>query len=203
MKTKIALAVAATLITTSVIAKDRVYLSESIRLAEDAHVSFDIRVGSLHIETYDGDIMELDIEVKEGDNGWFSSADMEDVELDIDGDDEDISLEVDVEDVVQKWRVKLPRTASIDIDLGVGEVDIENFERSAFIDVGVGEVDIELVSDDYREIELESGVGGADLDGFKGADRERNMVNESIRWRGKGEYDIEVDVGVGDIDVRD
>lgn len=203
MKTKIALAIAATLLTSAAFAEDKVNLSHSITLAENATVSFEIAVGSIVIETWDKDVMELDIEVKEGDNGWFSSADMDEVELDISGNNDDISLEIDVEDVVQKWHVKLPKTASIDIDLGVGEVDVELFERSASIDVGVGEVDLELASDNYREIELESGVGGADLDGFKGAERERNIVNESIRWRGEGKYDIEIEVGVGDIDVRD
>ncbi|BDX06530.1 hypothetical protein [Planctobacterium marinum] len=203
MKTKIALAIAATLFTSASFAKDRVNLSESIDLSENAQVHFEVAVGSIQIETYDGDTIKLDIEVKESDNDWFSSADLDDVELKVRGDADDISLEIDVEDVVQTWIVKLPKTANIEIDLGVGEVEIEDFERSASIDVGVGEVDIELASDNYREIELESGVGGADLDGFKGADRERNIVNESIEWRGTGEYEIEIDVGVGDIDVRD
>ena len=185
MKTKIALAIAATLFTTASFAKDRINLSESIDLSSNAKVHFEIAVGSIQIETYDGDTMKLDIEVKESDNDWFSSADLDDVELKVTGDSDNIALEIDVEDVVQTWIVKLPKTANVEIDLGVGEVEIE------------------LASDNYHEIELESGVGGADLDGFRGADRERNMVNESIEWRGTGEYEIEVDVGVGDIDVRD
>lgn len=203
MKTKIALAIAATLIAQSSFAKDKVTLQESIKLTPESSVHFEVPVGSLTMETYDGDTLELEIEVKEADSDWFNSADLDEVELMIDQRETSVLLEIDMEDIVQKWSVRIPKNVHVNIDLGVGEVEIDGFERSASIDVGVGEVDIDLDSDNYREIELETGVGDVDLRGFKNIDRERNLVNESIRWRGEGEYDIEIEVGVGEINVQD
>lgn len=203
MKTKIALIIAATLVTQTSFAKDKVNLQQSIKLTAESTVHFEVPVGSLDIETYNGDTLELDIEVKEADSDWFSSADLEDVELTIDQRDNAVLLEIDMEDVVQKWSVRIPKNIHLDIDLGVGEVEIDDFERTATIDVGVGEVDIDLENDNYRLIDLETGVGDVDLRGFNNIDRERNLVNESIRWRGKGEYDLEIEVGVGEINVQE
>ena len=70
-----------------------------------------------------------------------------------------------------------------------------------FVEVGVGEVDVRLADNDYRKVELETGVGGTDLNGFKGVSQERSIVSENTSWRGDGEYVISVEVGVGEVDV--
>jgi len=202
MKTKVALAIFAVLFTTASMAKSSVTLKERINIDANADIHFEVAVGSVEIETYDGDEIILEIEVKEGDNDWFKSVDLDEAELAVRNSGSKVHLEIDMEDIVQQWQVRIPNNANIDIDLGVGEVSIEDFARDAIIDLGVGEVDIELADKNYRRIELESGVGGADLDGFSGADRERNIVNEQITWRGNGDYEINIDVGVGDIDVK-
>jgi hypothetical protein len=202
MKLKAGVAIFALLFTTASLGKDRVTLEETISVEAQSTIHFDIPVGSLEITTYDGDKVILEVEVKEADSDWFSSVDLDDVEIDITQSGTKLHLEIEKEDVVQKWEVKIPSDASLNIDLGVGEVDIDDFDRDANIDVGVGEVDVYLSGTNYREIELDSGVGGADLDGFSNIDRERAMVSESIEWTGKGDYDLIIDVGVGDIDVR-
>lgn len=201
MKTKVVLAIAAVLFSTASLGKSRVTLEETISIDAGSDIKIEVPVGSLTIETYDGDDIIVEIEIKESDNDWFSSPDLDDAELDIDKSDKSVHLEVDMEDVVQKWEMKIPKDAHLDIDLGVGEVEIEDFEGDAKIDVGVGEVDINLSGDNYREIDLESGVGGVDLDGFSRVDRERKLVSESVEWTGKGDYELNIDVGVGEVDV--
>lgn len=202
MKFKVAITIFAILFTTASLGKDRVTLEDTISANAESTIHVNVPVGSLEIETYDGDEIVLEVEVKEADNDWFKSVDLEDAEIEVRKNGDRIYLEIDMEDVVQSWQVKIPKDADLDIDLGVGEVDIEDFERSANIDVGVGEVDIYLSDDNYADIDLDSGVGGADLDGFKNVDRERAMISESVEWSGKGEHEINIDVGVGDIDVR-
>ena len=202
MKTKIALSILAVLFTTAAMAKDSVQLKETISVGENVDIHFDIPVGSLEVTTHDGNEIVIDVKVKEADNDWFKSVDLDDAEIDIDQNKRRVRLNIDLKDTVQDWEVKIPEDASIDVNIGVGGVEIEDFSRGADIDVGVGEVDIELTSTDYREIELEAGVGGTDLRGFDDYHNERNMVNESIEWHGNGKYEINIDVGVGDIDVR-
>lgn len=201
MKTKVALAIAAVLFSTASLGKSRVTLEETISIDANSSIKVEVPVGSLMIETYDGEDIIVEVEVKESDNGWFNSADLDDAEIDIDKSGKSVHLEIDMEDVVQKWEMKIPRDAHLDIDLGVGELDIEGFERDANIDVGVGEVDIELSGDNYREIELESGVGGVDLDGFRNIKDKRKLVSESVEWQGQGEYQLNVDIGVGEVEV--
>lgn len=197
----IAITIAA-LCTTSAFAKDKAFIDETVNVGTESTLHFDIGVGSLNIETYEGEDVILDVVVKEGDGDWFSSADLDNVKLKTRHSGSDYYFEVDEEDTVQEWRVRVPADSNLDIDVGVGEVDLEDVNRDLNIDVGVGEVDISLSDDNYREIELESGVGGADLSGFKNIEQERALVSESIEWRGKGEYRINVDIGVGEVDVR-
>lgn len=201
MKTKVALAIAAVLFSTASLGKSRVTLEETISIDANSSIKVEVPVGSLTIETYDGDDIILEVEIKESDNDWFSSADLDDAEIDIDKSGNSVHLEIDMEDVVQKWEMKIPKDAHLDIDLGVGEVEIDGFERDANIDVGVGEVDLNLSGNNYREIELESGVGGVDLNGFSNVDGKRKLVSESVEWRGKGDYELNIDVGVGEVDV--
>lgn len=202
MKLKVAVTIFAILFTAASLGKSRITLEETINIESDSAVYINIPVGSLEVETYDGDEIVLEVELKESDEGWFKSVDFDDAEIDIRQSGDKIHLEVDMEDVVQNWQVKLPESASLDIDLGVGQVNIEDFHQDANIDVGVGEVDVQLADDNYREIDLDSGVGGADLRGFKNVDRERAMISETVNWQGKGDFDLTIDVGVGDIEVR-
>lgn len=201
MKFKVAVTIFAVLFTTASLGKDKVTLEETISVDANTSIHIEVPVGSLEIETYSGDEIIVKVEVKEADNDWFSSPDFSDAQIDIDNSGKKVHLQIDMEDVVQKWEVKIPRDANLDIDLGVGGIEIEDFERDAFIDVGVGEVDVKLSSDNYREIELGAGVGDVDLDGFKNIDRERAIVSENIEWRGKGDHDLNIEVGVGDIEV--
>lgn len=201
MKFKVALTIFAVLFTAASLGKDKVTLEESITVEANASIHFEVPVGSLDITTYNGDEIIIKVEVEEADNDWFSSPDLSEAKIEIDNSGDKVHLEIDMEDVVQKWEVKIPHDANLDIDLGVGGIEIEDFERDAIIDVGVGEIDITLSSDNYREIELGAGVGDVDLDGFKNIDRDRAMVSENIEWRGKGDHDLNIEVGVGDIEV--
>ncbi|MBE1301695.1 MAG: hypothetical protein GJ680_17545 [Alteromonadaceae bacterium] len=182
--------------------KERIYLDDKFDVEKDSIIHIDVPVGSVEIETHDSDQVVIDIVVKEKNDGWFGGDDIEDAELEKDISGKKVRLEVDVDESQQEWRVKLPKSANIRVELGVGQVELENVERDVMVDVGVGEVDVELTDDNYRKISLESGVGGADLSGFKQVDRERAMVSESLYWRGEGEYLIDIEVGVGDIDVN-
>ncbi len=190
------------LASTHALAKDEVYLDDKFDIEANSTVHIEVPVGSLEIETHNSNEVVVDIRVKQKDDGWFSSGDLEDVSLEKDIDGDRVHLEVDVEDTAQEWRVILPKSANIRIQMGVGEVEIEEASRDVLVDLGVGEVDVELEGDDYRKINLETGVGGADLDGFKGIERDRTIVSESIYWQGKGEYHIDIEVGVGDVDVH-
>lgn len=84
---------------------------------------------------------------------------------------------------------------NLDFDMGVGKVEIEAaLLGSSEIDAGLGRLDLRLLGDaDSYRIKVERGLGSVKLDG--------NEV-ESDRSYGEGENLIEIDGGVGAIEVR-
>ena len=89
------------------------------------------------------------------------------------------------------------------LELGVGDIEVDNFANSAAIDVGVGAVRISSALDDYQSITLDSGVGDTKISGMKNDPKHtRKMVSSTTKYRGDGQYSINVEVGVGDIKVR-
>lgn len=192
----------ASIYTTSVLAGESVNIVKDIEVSKHSTLEINVPVGQLELSTYDGTSIEIEVEVEEKNDGWFSDADLDNVELEVDESSTTISLEINEDETIQHWVVKVPVSMNLDLDMGVGEVEVEGATKDLNIDVGVGEVDVRLESNDYRRIDLDSGVGGADLRGFKGVDSTRAVVSEKVRWHGDGEHTLSVDVGVGDIDIR-
>ncbi|XOV77976.1 MAG: hypothetical protein ACFHVJ_13610 [Aestuariibacter sp.] len=190
-----------TLFAAPVMAKDSVVIEERFTVDSDSRIQFEIPVGKLDLQTHDSDEVIIEVKVKDQEDNWFASPDLDEVYLDKRVSGNRVILEIDANDTIQDWEVYVPKSAHIDVSLGVGEVDLEDLTRDIFVEVGVGEVDIRLGEDDYGRIELESGVGAADLSGFKNIENERHFISESSNWRGAGRYDILVEVGVGDVDV--
>jgi hypothetical protein len=81
-----------------------------------------------------------------------------------------------------------------DIDMGVGELNLTSeLGGKSSIDYGVGETNLVLIGqeDDYK-IELDKGVGEAQINGKK-------MSDDSVY--GAGENFIEIDGGVGELNI--
>ena len=86
--------------------------------------------------------------------------------------------------------------AALDIEVGVGSIAIENLENSLEAEVGVGSVRVDAAVDDFKQIELSTGVGDTSLKGFSGEfENTRNIVSSEIRYSGDGKYSIEAEVG--------
>lgn len=192
----------ATLFSSAAFAGRNVTLSENKSVSSNSNIHIDVPVGEIELLTHDKDEIEVKIVVKPQNDNWFNGEDIDDAELKYRVDGKDIYLKVDKEKSVQEWTIKIPTSANLDLDVGVGEVDLEDLSKNVHVDVGVGEVKLELASDDYRRIELDAGVGEVDLDGFKGARTREGIVSGSLEWRGEGEHEIEIDVGVGEVDVK-
>lgn len=186
----------------SVNAKERVTLEDRLPVEGQTEFVLDVPVGQIDLETHDKPYIDVHVKVEENDASWFSSADLGDVQIEKDISGDRIALEIDLEDTKQTWRIKVPASMDLDIDLGVGEVTLSDISRSVNLDVGVGDAEIDLDSDNYSRIRLDAGVGDADLDGFRRVSEERAIVSKTVKWRGDGEYEIDGDVGVGDIHVR-
>lgn len=203
MKKRATFALLSAIIATSAVAKDSKQINKTMDIAQGQKIALDAGVGTLTIETCQCNEIELQISIEEQD-GWslFGSTDVDSVELKIKERNNRISFIIDDDDIKQKWKVTLPASSALAIELGVGEVEINNFSNDLTAEVGVGSIDVELNSDNYRDIELGSGVGETSVSGLKGQVKsKRAVVSSSTRYHGEGEHSISIEVGVGEASV--
>ena len=178
-------------------------IQHSIDAEDFNHVDFEISVAELEIEVYDGDTVEIDIDLRADRDWWiFGRGDVDDVDLIIREDGDSLELILDEDDVEQDRRVRLPAHMAVSMEMGVGEIDIEGFSNNLALELGVGAVRVEVVDEDFDVIHLSTGVGDSNIRGFdRGSDNERNFVGADSFYRGEGEHEIVIEVGVGDASV--
>lgn len=202
MKNSSLAALLALVMTVPALADDSITLKQTHRVSNNANIHFDVPIGEISVETHAGENVKLQVVVKaEGDN-WFSDEDVSDAELEIEVDGDDVYFSVNKEENPQEWQILLPESANIDLDVGVGAISIEGVEKNVRVDLGVGEINANMAGKDYRRIDLDSGVGEVKIDGLRDAKVETALVSESVDWRGEGEYKLDIEVGVGGIDVQ-
>ena len=206
MKKLLGVAAVSLILTTSqAMAKDSRELNHTFAINNASQLDIDFPVGSLEVQSYDGSEVHVTIRIEpKNDKGWFGSEiDLSDIELNHSQRANLLSLKLDNDDIQQNWLVKMPKSMAIDVELGVGDIEINELSNSVEIELGVGAVRIDSALDDYKRIELESGVGDTKIRGLKNeANTHRKVVSSQSSYQGNGQYNIDVEVGVGDIKVR-
>lgn len=172
----------------------------------------DIDVGQANVIATDEAQVRIEVDVKAAETAWFNffdSNDVDNIELATSVSDNRIKLGLsDQDDINQSWRVYVPRTANVRLDMGVGQIEVEGMEAGVDIDLGVGSALVKH-SHDYKRIELESGVGEVRFDdNTLGVKVIRNLVSQSLTWQASDSYGdskidsgLVVNVGVGEVVV--
>lgn len=112
------------------------------------------------------------------------------------------SGEDDHHDWGEEWMLSVPRALALSIDLGVGDVTVRDLAGGVEVDVGVGEVAIEGEHAAYGRIDADCGVGDVELRTPTGRQRGDGFIGKELRAEGPGKATINVDVGVGEADIR-
>lgn len=197
-------AIGLALTTTYAMAKDSRELNHNFAVSGASQLEIDFPVGILEVENYDGSEVVVTVRIEpKNDKGWFGSeVDLSDIELSHSQSAGSLNLKLDNDDIQQSWYVKMPKSMAIDVELGVGDIEINDASNSVDIELGVGAVRIDSALDDYKRIELDTGVGDTKIRGLKNdANTSRKVVSSHSSYRGNGQYAIDVEVGVGDIKV--
>ena len=100
--------------------------------------------------------------------------------------------------------VRVPRNMEIEIELGVGELDIKELASDLRVELGVGEINAWVDKRQVRTITLDAGVGEAELygAGTRVQGRRSMLVGSEVHWdEGQGEARVFLEVGVGEISV--
>ena len=172
--------------------------------SEISSLTLDVRVGSIVISPSTSGDIEVELRIEEsGGLGWFSSKpDIADMDLESRVRRNQLSLSLDEKDITTDWIIKVPPLANLEIDLGVGAVEIEDLGTAMEIDVGVGSVEIDTPLSSAGHISLSVGVGDTTVRGASEQNSRRAIVSSETDAEGNGSNDIQVDVGVGDVVVR-
>lgn len=188
----------------SVLAKERLQLTQTIESSTIKNLELTIPVGRLDIKPSTTEQIELHVELV-AKSGWLSKTpDLSEAKLAIttEGDRADARISLEDEDnIEQNWVLYLPKDVDLSGRLGVGTVQSEQLSQSLRFDVGVGSAKLRANLEHYKRIELDVGVGRSKLTG-QGIQSKSSLLGGSTRYEGSGRSVLVVDVGVGDIHVK-
>jgi len=192
---------------TNAMADDVKVLEKTIDAKSFNTLILEVPVGEIIVKASKGTDISLVVEL-EPDEDWLGrSSDLSDAEISMRDDGSSLKLKVDLEDdddVEQTWTVTMPADMAVELNLGVGAVEVDDLTADINVDVGVGEIDIDVDTRLFDSIKLDAGVGDTSIKGGKGRyERDQVLVTSSSQLHGEGKKQLEANVGVGDIEVRD
>jgi len=207
VSTIVALAV---LLAAPALAEQRVRtLEEQFEIAPSDALRLDVPVAQLEVRGTTGDEVRVEMDVTCGVSSRCRER-AEDLRLEVR--DRSGAIEVRVEGYSKNGRqnpeidivVEVPAGRSLEIDLGVGTLDVASMEGDITISHGVGEVTVTMAEDAIHEVSLDVGVGDADI-WPRRENVERSgflFLGNELRWDGgPGRADVVVDLGVGEARV--
>lgn len=169
-------------------------------------VSFHGPVGELDVEATGGDSVRVRIVFECGEDTAGCRAAAEDVELYVRRRGEDLHMEIDDwpkvgrKGLAVEVGLQVPRDRALEIDWGVGEIDVDGMEADLEVDLGVGEVTVRTAEAAVSSVSMDVGVGEVELRVGGRSIEGDGFIGRSLTWsRGPGDADIEVDSGVGEI----
>jgi hypothetical protein len=180
--------------------------TKSIPVQSAERVVIDFSVGELEIVAIDGQEIHLTVEARCKRNRncdelsdevrVITKTSADEVEIEVDGNDwhKDYHL---------RGRIEVPRSLAVEVSMKVGELEIEGVEQDLDVDLGVGEVDIELPESAVRSVDLRVSIGDASLRPRSGGSSVRGWLGKQVEWQdGKGRSRVDIDLSVGDAKVR-
>jgi hypothetical protein len=100
-------------------------------------------------------------------------------------------------------QLSVPRALAVDIEMGVGELDITGLEGDLDVSLGVGQADIRALRAKASHVSVETGIGDAEIRGGGSGTSSRGFIGSHAVWsEGNGRSAVRLHVGVGDATVR-
>jgi hypothetical protein len=183
---------------------------QQIPVGDADEIALDFPVGEVTVEAWDNPQVDLDVKIackkKTGRSRCEEAAKALRLVYNTSGD----RLRVEVKNwpkmagkslhVIAK--INVPRNLPLWTDLGVGELNVEGTTGDLTVDLGVGEVRITLPKDAIRSVDLDTGIGEANLSADGRHYESAGLMARQLTWhKGTGNAHVKVDCGVGEIDV--
>jgi hypothetical protein len=99
--------------------------------------------------------------------------------------------------------VSVPRDLPLRAELGVGEMKISGLTSDVDADLGVGEITVNLPEAAVASVDVDTGVGEANLYAQGRHWESAGLISRELSWKqGHGKAAVTVDCGVGEAQVR-
>jgi hypothetical protein len=192
-----------TLLVTSVKADDQVTRYHTFDLDQVEEVEFSNNVGRIEITPVNGNEMRIVMDIESNRHGLFRrQVNVDNMDLEVKERDDTLFLSFEEKGAKAEWVIEMPAVARTNIEMGVGELKLEVGATNLDIELGVGEVSVIAPEDSVGRINLNVGVGEADIRGGEILDRDSVFISQSVRAQGNGDHPQEIDLGVGEINLR-
>lgn len=193
--------------------------AEAAMLTTDPHVfnvtanhrvHLEFPVGELKVIPTDGSKVEFHVRVKCRGRSEGRCEELAN-ELVLQSTDKSGTLHLKLEDYPKTFNkgfsvhaeLHVPRKLPIEIDMGVGELDMAGIEGDLDVDLGVGDADIRTPRSATGHVTVDTGIGDAEIRGTAGEAQRSGFVGSHASWRsGTGKSSVRLHVGVGEATVR-
>lgn len=203
-------------------------LSANVELGSLKAVQLEAGVGDVNITVNEGYSVVATVELRPRRGGIFSSLKAAEKQvqtvrfepkvqgktliLTLEGPDEDRRFEED-------WTLTVPSALALNVELGVGDVEVTNSSGGlnlelgvgdaavrvdggpVEIEVGVGDITIRGLAAGYRAVEASAGVGDVRIIAEGTKISGEGFIAHSAEWQGSGDERLEAESGVGDIRI--
>jgi hypothetical protein len=207
------LAALSTVLLPSLAAAERHEINEAFPLAAAQSVAIDFPVGELEVVGSAGERVEVDIETRCDRGRSLSRCERDAREIRVETRTSASRLTVRVTGY-STWNnhglsvhgtIRVPRGREVFVDMGVGELTIEDTGGDLVAELGVGELEIVGPEAAFASALLDAGIGDTSLrttDGRRSG-RRSFLLGSEVQWRaGQGRAALRAEVGVGEVTVR-
>ena len=122
-------------------------------------------------------------------------------------------LEVRMKGLSRRWlrkigvtgSVQVPRSSPLDLDIGIGDVDIVSGGEDLKVNMGIGDLSVEAPEESVGTVAVRTKIGDATLTSARGPRPGKRfmLIGARVRWQeGTGPSTIEVGLRIGDARVR-
>jgi hypothetical protein len=174
-------------------------------------VSLEVPVGEVFVEGVDGDRVRLTLSC-ECDHGSMAKCQERADRMRLDADVTGGTLRLDVDGLNKRFvhrgfhvraELQVPRGLALRLELGVGEMDVADVAGDVDIETGVGEVHVRMDQARVAGVRTQVGIGEASLRAGGRHVESVGLLGRSVHWdEGPGAARVNVDIGVGEADVR-
>ena len=95
--------------------------------------------------------------------------------------------------------LEVPAKTNLDIHEKVGDLSVDEVEGDKDLELGVGDIRVTREHSAYRVVRASAGIGDINSDGYG---ETSGWLGKTLKYRGDGQYELRVHVGVGDITLE-